>query len=1212
MGRIMLPKKIQNWTIVKLFTLSVFIFSVYYFYPTFKKDNFASSEVLQAQTQNTATLYQIDSYIMKDVIKPSCDKDQPYFDFFCRVTQVKTTTQGTLTRSFLAAPTFGVNDTTNFNNYLSKSGGQISSTTYQNTGLELYKNPVLEEINGVPILFYYGGIYEVVLDQYPQRVVNITRTYKTVGNKGYTAGCRSSWFPSSVVKKGNIAVFGSGGLEELVENRCYSQEVTSGKDNAPTGFGTTIRGDVDCKNRADLLGIQTLPNCKLSSTSSCWDKSYECQTLNGFTQYYQLPFVTRLTFSKNAKPDTNGSRIVVSGIDGVDRANVSGGAGANDAYTFCLGKTKNDCTAIRAEIVYAGSPKSNVSFCNESICSSDYVGNAKTAVYGSGSLNYKQFYKRVYSRLGVLPSWQDSTDYVSIYGGYDTPYRAYTLARRVDSFQVDDKPWQGGLQYIKYRLEDTVYDGRIASPAPYLLGVENPKITIDSSTGVLADYVSNTYFYKLQYSNNTLRLKRFLVTGYCGREGFGNSPSDEMKEFTCYQLNYVSPKGYFDTTYLSEVVVSNVYLDPLLLKNITFDVNSAEDVDILFAPNFKDSINNIDIKSRMFRARLFNSPSWSNVSPTFYELNSSNGGYSFSNPGPGNNTPLTFKYFNNSDTNTSNDYVVFVSRNYVFSSSQPPASPKCVPNFNLVGGGLNLNNIHPSSINKGIVPTYMDDTLSTYSLNFSFNAAVNLSCPSGTVTIPAGTDMFLKLFDGINSSPLSTVLDAPLGSDRKSFSFTDIDSPNYKKFYYQIYFDYDGNRYYYPGETVKDSINTNNYYTLESFLNVYTYQDSTSTDYFLGPKMVLTKTFRTSQTQGTFSVPDTNYSFALNNSTFDNFFWDHNLTQAGTSLVDEVKYKLCFTNTANTKVSRIGFTGGTSTSTTSISNNNFVATINNGCVDLNYKSTNVSSYNIIPQEMDVYLSGSTLSVPSTYINFRVNGNLMIKNSANIKMYSKSSANQKYQGIYISNGSASSSLTGSKTANLNNTLLSTYFKIPYFTGLTKAYNFSYTEDLVNYSQPTTNLLYLLLSDTKTQGPSGNFTKIDVLASMPQSYTPTIIYVAKNKQLLFDLNNINLSALMGKVYFVSTDSINTKDRIIFKVDCNNTNYSTICSSNSNFNLYGGLYGDFKVVGNLNSLNSSRQFITINEDPGLLIELQKDLRVSKVFNVTRSKTIFKYLNN
>ena len=122
MGKIKFPKKIKFSSIIKLLMLSAFIFAGFYFYPNYNNVN-QNSEVLQAVAPGPTPVYKIDNYIMKDVIRPTCDKTQPYMDFFCQVT---TTSASKTVISNVRIPTFGVNNRAEFNNYLTTS--TISST----------------------------------------------------------------------------------------------------------------------------------------------------------------------------------------------------------------------------------------------------------------------------------------------------------------------------------------------------------------------------------------------------------------------------------------------------------------------------------------------------------------------------------------------------------------------------------------------------------------------------------------------------------------------------------------------------------------------------------------------------------------------------------------------------------------------------------------------------------------------------------------------------------------------------------------------------------------------------------------------------------------------------------------------------------------------------------------------------------------------------
>jgi hypothetical protein len=142
-------------------------------------------------------------------------------------------------------------------------------------------------------------------------------------------------------------------------------------------------------------------------------------------------------------------------------------------------------------------------------------------------------------------------------------------------------------------------------------------------------------------------------------------------------------------------------------------------------------------------------------------------------------------------------------------------------------------------------------------------------------------------------------------------------------------------------------------------------------------------------------------------------------------------------------------------------------------------------------------------------------------------------------------------------------------------------------------------------------SNNWDEIDAFLAYPAT-SPRVVYIAKNKTILFDLTNQNIISNDFDGYnFVSATEANAKERIRFYINCDDENYSSICQDGVEYNFKGGLYGDIKITGSLNSANQNRAFIVVNQNPGILIQGQTDLRDKRFFNFTRSKTIFKYLN-
>jgi hypothetical protein len=469
-----------------------------------------------------------------------------------------------------------------------------------------------------------------------------------------------------------------------------------------------------------------------------------------------------------------------------------------------------------------------------------------------------------------------------------------------------------------------------------------------------------------------------------------------------------------------------------------------------------------------------------------------------------------------------------------------------------------------------------------------------LGCTGGNVNIPSGTPMTVQLFDPIRNTVIKTVNNVTLGSNRLSLKIPTINVPSNSKFLYTASFVYNG-------ETYTTNLNSNSYLTLESFVNInalLSSPGSTVIRSLANPNITITKTFGSVTKQSNAQLNSSKFtltSYALPASS--NFFFDHNLVESNGSLTDEVVYKICFTNTTDTNILDAellrdeSFVANTDVIEYSISNN---------CLTMNYKYPDTDSgYFMEPVTFNIYLTEGVAVAPISYGNFKVNGNIMIKNSPDMSIVSKT--DQKYQGVYVSGVNK-----GARSVTLDSVLSSNYFKIPYVDNLTSAFNFEVVSDLLS---STTN--YSLVTDSNPLKSPNNFDVIDAFL-IPQASAPHIVYLAKNKTLLFDLTNTNIESTdFDGYYFVSATQANAKERIKFYVNCNDANYSLICQDKVEYHIKAGFYGDLKMTGNLNSVNKSRAFVVINQNPGVLVQGQGDLRDKRYFNYTRSKTIFKYLN-
>lgn len=684
---------------------------------------------------------------------------------------------------------------------------------------------------------------------------------------------------------------------------------------------------------------------------------------------------------------------------------------------------------------------------------------------------------------------------------------------------------------------------------------------------MLADFVSDKYFYTLQYLNGTLFFKRFGITGL----GTTNITSYRAISMPNVKLNYT--------------------------KNISFNITSGDDIDIMVAPNYYESESIPTAETKMFRAKYFNS-SDTNMAYQLYELDGTHGGYIFSSPGKGNNVPLTFKYYNTTDNDPTNDLAIFVSRNYVYTSDIPKDSEDCYITLN--NDTPYITNTNPNSINKGVsLKGYNAESSPVYDLKFGLNTPLALVCPTQTINIPAGTQINLDLYDGLSSEPLAELTgDGPytsvLNPGGKSFSFPDLSFNPAKKYYYTLSFDYSDVTYYLPSAAPTPS----SYYTLEGGLNVNFYSDNInpdtfSPDPFTGAKLTIKKTLGSLIKTYYVAGNTSSSSFPLDSLSFSNFFWDHNLLSGPSGVIDQVNYNICVSNTTKSSITKVGLDGFTSPSY--VVNSNASARINGKCVDFKYRSPGINDYGYLeygftPESLDLYINASGYVTPVSYNNFEINGN------AYSKIYTSDSIitslpNKTLEGILISADQGGSSIKYSPMAtfkfNFPSSLPAALYGFINNTTYDKFFNFAGGSATVDASPLS----------------AANYTALPSLSN--NSYE--IIALSQGKGIKFDLNNTNISKTIDKYIILNLDPKNLS-RIQFYMDCNLDTYSNICSGGEFF-MKGIIAGPFSLKGNVPTLLSSNKFVNITENPTLMLKVMGDLKKSKYQLITKTKLNLKY---
>lgn len=1112
-----LPKKIRKRSFFKI----LFLFSFLVVLSVFIKNNYFKEdrpEVLAATVPFTPTI--INEYYLKNNIRSTCRAVQPKLGFSC------------------------VN-----------SAGSVINMPEK----EYYANPKIEELQGEPVVFFYGGAMQVIRGAIP-RVELIDRFYNTSNNL-YAGTCNTGYSPSEILNYGTKIIWGSGGLQENTTYRCMNNMRDA------NGFPSIAL----CAQNAAENNIPLLRGCVPNAASNCYDPAFSCTTYGGFSQYWNISHITRLNVSKS------GGKVVFSYDRTITSPKAEGFATA-DADTYCFGKRANgSCTEGLAALDTRFQSKALRLRAVDIVNQPFYINYSDLNLFAVNNYvksGWKTFYKRSY--FGFDSAKQGTILEDTIFGGVETPFESYNLgsAGRVDFFQYANSNLD--TDDTKNQVDKRTIDLSSGLNATSGFSWEqfnklNPNFY---NNNVIADYVSDRYFYSVNYAGGNLYVTRFRPTGI----GQSRITLINMISLPVSLPNFVRP-------------------------HVSFAVTSDEDLDIMIAPNFTTTVTSTSATPpKVFRATKFNaSPGVAfGALVELTNLTAFPGGYRFVNPGDGNNFPITMAYFNTNDgaTNKSNDYAVFVSKNYVYTSGIP-GTDSCVVNTN----NLSIVNTNPNSINNGIVPNSIGPANSNFNLNFRLASPLSLNCGGTQVPIAPNTAMTLTLKDPFTGTPVITPLVRSLAADGINISYNNLAAPSYGKYVPEISFNYNGVVY-----TIALP-STRNYFTLEGFLTVNVAKinpDGSEGDRVASPDYAITRTLgsvsRTTNFIGT--------GRDVLNNRVPTFFWDHQMARdSAGNLIDQVGYRICLRGEVES-IQAVIIDG--EEFTTSFSSDYLRGSISGNClINLRYKVPNPATnfYDFFPSEITILVK-LTSAPPTDRWSIQINGNVFTKNPNNLDRLVKN--DKKYQGIYVSVVDK-----GEKSFRIENSseVFRTNFKIPYVPSLSKAEGFeigTYPDDVIFSSN------YVLFTDNKQNiGSPSTFKKIDAF-SLPVSFDfkANLVYLAKSNTLEIDLKDDNVLSenVLNSYYFVSTDSANSADRIKFKIDCSSPDYSIICGSeNVKLHLKSGLYGNLSFdINSRGTRRTKSDFLMINYDPSILLQGHIDLRNNKVFNFTKSKTIFKYLGN
>jgi hypothetical protein len=217
----------------------------------------------------------------------------------------------------------------------------------------------------------------------------------------------------------------------------------------------------------------------------------------------------------------------------------------------------------------------------------------------------------------------------------------------------------------------------------------------------------------------------------------------------------------------------------------------------------------------------------------------------------------------------------------------------------------------------------------------------------------------------------------------------------------------------------------------------------------------------------------------------------------------------------------------------------------------------------------------------TYNNFLFNGNVFSKDTLTSGFLFNNS-NDRLEGNFLT-----SKNIGSNYKSFNNS--------------TQTFNYpsQYLSSILGFSKDNSFRKFNYLTDSSITTPER--IPLDSYSTFNPNSTNNfeILTISKGRGLKFELTNDNIQKNYNKYVFINFDKSN-RSRIMFYLDCNLPAYSLICSG-TKFNMKGSVLGQFYIDGYFNDIIQDTKFITIHENPDIIVNLFNEVKKSKIQTVS-----------
>jgi len=1036
--------------------------------------------------------------------------------------------------------------------------------------------PLLEDISGRPVMFYYGGIHEINVGR--NSTYLLTRLYDSAY---YSRGFDGGNVPTVVYKLGtgsNTLFFANPSQTNVNQNACY----TCTQDQ----INNTVAG------RAGGCGI--------------WQKAYgsfSCKDNLAVSIY--APELVAPNWSSNKT--------------------------LNDAFSiWSFRGNRSGYSNVRAKQRYQNNPfvdSVTIYECSGTACSPNNPTNQGASLYVQSKNSYEMPYTPGYGiefNLSCIGKQNDNSCQEIVVSGVEsdprstnnftyTGFRLFTTNNTNQTFQCNSD--QNKINCVVGN--ELLHGDRFAPYANLSRGYEIPYNTYiwDQTGCVLSEIISgrDNCVRALDWDNNGLittyssyRTTNTLIRNYARPANFPNSASVEFafsSESDTYALDFNpndGPNGsmtifkltldprFFPVKVFSQSFKYNFTAQSPMPRyyradeiSVTFS-NKSEDIDLLFSSmNAPDNYGPRDLRilrikeamSRSVGSRMFVQDITNNFNFT--------GIY-----------PLTFKKYNEYGSNGTGypqgtEYYVFVDKNRVY-HAPVPTTDIC----NLSLGTLSIINRHPNSLFNGLdlTPT------ATAQGSFNLTSSQQISCQDANGNPIANqpfTAAMVTFYDPISNARLASFT-APASAivNSKDIYFRGVAISNFlrgftdgEKLNFDLNFSMGNQNILINSTAFPNGVSRGFTAYTESRLGLGISQAGASLN-------LTNRDFNIVVSKINNNVPGTPLNINLRNASnplsfesrvLGNFFFDHNLIRSGTGLNDTVSYQICFPNNINSF---------RSTSDT------FITVTRNTdpkCITATYKNSAAANYSFIPQRISVNLNAVT---PPELSNIEFNGNVFSKDNLPTGfMFTKTP--KQFEGLYLSSQNISSNLRIK-----NNTRLTFDFLNSFSSTLSNFSNF----DGANFTRFNYLYKYFKTADSNPLR-TDQYVTLDPTQTSRSKYE--IISIGTGRGILIDLSDQNLNANYDRFYLQNLDRDNTS-RIIFKIDCSPQTvdqYSTMCSGLNKFHFKGSLLGSFDLIGNISPDLNNSKLITLHENPDILINLVPELRSKKYPTVTSTLVNLKY---